>query len=309
MKVHWKVELTVFIAHSFAVAVWDEIKPKVIKLLARVKKEREQSVALRKQSDRKGALRPRYEKLRTSQPDEAVRASLPLFADFLQLDSVKPFWEPEDAVAAADDAWDENLDGLLEELDDYRLTLRLHAVKTILAATTRIAEEELTGDADDFGPEQYDDDFLERPTSFLVCSLTNCYRKRSWSYREGRFRSIPKRLTFFGSLPDLLKHQHECHPNVTFSDKQLSQRAQDGIVGHFALPPAVVSALSAVIEVGELGDETATVAELDSVTKPWSSLSGSYDVKRDTFSWLVYENAPVRKGRRYANWRELVSAD
>ncbi|ORY78081.1 hypothetical protein BCR35DRAFT_305254 [Leucosporidium creatinivorum] len=286
--------------------VWDEIKPKVIKLLARIKAQQEQAEVINDQQTRQRALRPRYDKLRETQPNDDARASLPLFADFLELESVKPFWESEDADSMDDDAWQENLEGLLEEIDDYRLSVRLHAVKTILNATTEIAEEDLTGDADEFGPEQYDDDFLERPTSFLVCTLPNCRRKKSWSRRlDGTYLRVPERTVFFGSLADLLKHQHECHPNVTFTNKQLAQRSKNGVVGHFALPPAVVSALSALIEVGELEDDTATAEELEKVTTPYSSLKGRWDEIRDRITWLDWENSP--SGKRYSrDWRELI---
>lgn len=279
-------------------AVWDEIKPKIVQLLARVKKEREKNITARKQSDRKGALRPRYNQLCASQPNDMARAALPLFADFLELESVKPFWKDEDAVVK-DDAWQDNLNGLLEELDDYRLSVRLKAVNTILDATTRISEDALTGDADEFGPEQYNDRFLERPTSFLVCTLPECRVTPGWR--------TPGRQTFFGSLPDLLKHQHECHPDVTLSDKQLAQRAKADVVGHFALPAAVVSALSAVIQVGELEDESATVDDLDGVTTPWSSLQGEWRRRRDRSTWLEWENYTISRRRTFRDWRELVS--
>ncbi|ORY80219.1 hypothetical protein BCR35DRAFT_304398 [Leucosporidium creatinivorum] len=283
---------------------WEEIKPRVVKLLARIKAQHEETDRVNEQQARQRALLPRYKKLLDIQPNKESRHSLPLFDDFLHLPSVKELWETDEADPEDDEVWGEHLDAIIDELDEYRLDVRLQAVQTILAATTEMDEDELDGDVDTFGPDSYDDEWLARPTSFLVCSLPDCRDQNQRRYHHaGTFQAREPRPTFFGSLPDLLAHQHEHHSSVTFTDKQRKKREEEGHVGHYHLPPLVVSALSSIIELAGVKDEEATVDQLDELTRN----------SPPTFSWnitglpayLEWENSPSSK-RYYTRWTELI---
>lgn len=116
-------------------------------------------------------------------------------------------------------------------MDDYRLRVYIRAVETILSATTLMSEDELDGDAETFGPDsEYDEDFMKRPTSYLVCSMPECRQKREFlrSYWLARRDYAPPEPTFFGSLDGLLSHQHKRHSKFRYRKKELNQRLADG---------------------------------------------------------------------------------
>lgn len=148
-----------------------------------------------------------------------------------------------------------------------------------------MSEKELDGDVDTFGPDSYDGEWLARPVSFVVCTLPEGRKRRQWN-RKG---DVPSRPTFFGSLPDLLAHQHEHHAGASFTDKQSKKREEDGLVGHFYLPPLVVSALATITELAQVEDDAATVDDLVSVTRNTEE-SYSWDVS-NLIAYLVWENA------------------
>ena len=285
---------------------WETVKPKVIKLLERIKKNEEKLEAVMNVKERQEALRPRYEKLLNFQPNKASRHALPLFFDFLHLDSVKPLWESENAKPEDDDIWAEHLEGILEELDDYSISVRVRAVQMILGATTDIDEKELDGDADDFGPENFDDDWLKFPTSFLVCPLPGCRIKRRYRYNYARREYVKTgRGLFFGSLFDLLHHQHEHHSNFSVSDRERERRQKENIVGHFTLEPEIVSALSAVISVGGLDDDSATAEDLLAITRGNERGMRPWQVRRSD-AYLEWENTPGSK-KEFGTYLDLVS--
>lgn len=149
-------------------------------------------------------FRARLDSIRAVQPNEAAKAGLPIPLDFVTLPTVSGLYN--DAEFATDEArgetdlatWSEHVDAVHEEIDDYKVQVRLEALQCILAATTdmSVAAIEKKIDAEAMLDSRFDDDFFARPSSWVVCSLC---------------AGSPWATGSFGSLVTVLKHRHESH--------------------------------------------------------------------------------------------------
>lgn len=106
-------------------AEWDFIKDDVFKLVQRISRKRVRESVTKRRQGRQEALRPRYDRLKESL-DAKGRLYMPLFIDFLLLESVRPLWEPSE-VTVTDKLWVTKVDSINEELEQYRLDLLMHA--------------------------------------------------------------------------------------------------------------------------------------------------------------------------------------
>lgn len=263
---------------------WLNIKDKVLEI---AKKAKMDVTSQRRQSQ----IKTKWHSLRQGNTGSAV--SLP-FSHFLHLPAVNALLCSDDAVT--DKAWAAAVDDVLEDIDEWRVDVRIEAIKTILAATTEKTRQELDKmDADDFA--EFDDKFFERPTSYLVCTLYGC--RDTFVVNRSSFRYS---TSFYGPLAAVLKHQCDVHDQV-MPLRSLQRKNSDemGSQYNFALPPAVVSALSAVIDLAGLDDESATVQDLDNFTPR----SVPYDTRAYR---LRYVNSPTNQ-RYHWTWRHLVSVE
>ncbi|GAA6040602.1 hypothetical protein JCM8097_008063 [Rhodosporidiobolus ruineniae] len=273
--------------------VYEELKPKALNVTVRIRAacqavEEKADIlgALREAKDaRISHLRPRFDKLRSDEPDEHTRLLYPIFAVFSTFESVQALlpqrklphdFDPE----LTDEVWDEALPLIKDELEQYRLDLFLHAIKLILRATT---DDELPEDDDLLANlEQYNDAFFAKATSFLCCSFPCCHRTSPFD-----------RLTFVGSFFSLLAHQHEDHASETWlirPPRKRSVRVQPLLP--IDLPLEVACAVSALVELGDLDDATAGKADLDEVDR-----AGRYE----------WENRVLDR-RYFTAWRDLLDA-
>lgn len=123
---------------------------------------------------------------------------------------------------------------------------------------------------------------MNKPIHFLCCKLPNCYVKERYVEHNRLVGLTRGRLNHFSSLNELLRHQHLVH-----SDERFDKCSPDQL---FHLPKEVVFALSGIIEVGQLDDDTATVDQLDNLG-----------------CRLQWSNSNAHK--KTHTWRELVSGD
>ncbi|BGP34490.1 hypothetical protein JCM10296v2_006311 [Rhodotorula toruloides] len=230
---------------------WPELKPRVVKVLDSVRKKRQSLELKSQQAARRDALKPYYEQLRQDELSPAARTFFPLFADFLLFDSTRSLWEPKDAVVN-ESVYNAARDAMEDEINEWRVDVRFYALQQILVCTLDIPQdEELSSDQDAY--DAYDDGFFDLLTSALVCSIKPCVC------------SAENRPTFFGSLPDLLNHQHEVHgdlkPSMTqlYTKKALTKQPKF----RFSLPLEVANAVVALCELCELDEETATPGDVD----------------------------------------------
>ncbi|BGP26833.1 F-box domain, cyclin-like domain containing protein [Rhodotorula toruloides] len=262
---------------------WPELKPRVMKVLDSVRKKR-QALDLRSQQAARGdALKPYYEDLRQNQSTPAAKTFFPLFADFLVFDSVRSLWEPKVAEVNYP-TWAATREAIDQDIGEWRVDVRFFALQQILSCTLDIPQdEELSSDQDAY--EAYDDGFLDLLTSALVCSIKPCAC------------SAKNRPTFFGSLPDLLAHQHEVHgelkPNMT--ELYPKKASSTGSKFRFSLPLEIANAVVALCELCELDEEIATPGDVD------------HFFEDDTAARLQWYNAPRETHKKKVrDWRVIM---
>ena len=199
--------MRVLIALASPHTVWAYVQPQIPQLIEEEKKSaHEYSVAQalcdanRKRNEKidakKKFFRTRLAKLRDSYTDADVQDYLPNLADFCRLPTVREFWDnPEFAISPSHkkediDKWRERFEEILEAVGEYKIDVRLAAIKTILAATTDRSEAEIDAlDVDVLADPTYGDDFFLRPSSWVHCSV----------------------CSHFGPLAEVLRHRRIVH--------------------------------------------------------------------------------------------------
>ncbi|GAA5891521.1 hypothetical protein JCM6882_004499 [Rhodosporidiobolus microsporus] len=307
---------------SRSAEAWAYLEPALRKLYkkhkAQKKADKQARLGESKRLNKEPFFRARWSKIIAAHSNELVASYVPRYGTFLALPSVKTLYlDPKFGTKGEDDetdmkTWSESFDDILEEVADYILSLRFHALKLILAVTTEMDPEEL----DDLDPDvlgqtgEYDDDFFRRPSSWLYCSKCNC----------------------FGPLVKVLQHAHKAHPIDRLSDEPESttKREEDGssklammedaaraageedttakdapLLETKPAPPAdspfpidlpleVAVAFSAIFELAKMDESDASISAKD--------ISGAFDEEK-----LVWENIPGgRRKKRQAEWQDLL---
>jgi hypothetical protein len=262
----------------FRPTAWSYVTPHLIKLhkahSAQKKIEKERQAAEAKRSSKRPFFEARYEKVVQMQPTKDAGAYVPGFGDFLSLPTVKELYLDDDfGTGDVDDEadmakWSERFDDVVEEVNSHVLDVRLHALKTILAATTEMEEDDIEAlDADDLASDEYGDDFFLRPSSWLSCS--QCHE--------------------VGPLVKVLRHSSSNH---TASYVDVDKKEDIAMPVRLSLEVACV--LSAVFELAEVDENDPEVTAKD--------LTAAFEDQK-----LVWENPPsgVRK-KRHERWQDLV---
>lgn len=195
--------------------------------------------------DRQEDLRPLYDKLLESTPRSA-RPFVPLFLDFLVLPSVKALWVGDGVVTKK--SWEDALDGVKEDLEQFRLDLVSHAHSLVREATTDPTGDPFALAADE--PSADLDKFFSLATSFVCCDDKYC--KGQGNGLGARFKGRT-----FGPLVDVLKHLHTYH-NYGSSLHEFPQQGSF----HICRPSSIVDGVRALLEGAELDPATAGVAAL-----------------------------------------------
>ncbi|GAA5901966.1 hypothetical protein JCM6882_000153 [Rhodosporidiobolus microsporus] len=297
----WRESKVVKLQKPFTDELYREVREKALgtleraqaSLQARQQRAEQQKKTAELSARRTDQIRQRYNGLRASEADPRARASSPLFPVFLTFESVQPLLprkKPDDDYDGnlEETDWEDALPLIQEELAQYRLDLVLHAIKLILSATS---DEDPPDDDEILDKlDQYDDAFFSRATSFLCCSVPGCfqYTKYHWpSYP--RHEPADARITFIGSFHDVLEHQHAAH---AVSDlKKLGRIGEDSKI-YLDLPLEVACAVTALIELGALDEETAGKRELDRMSR------------KGRFEW---ENTRIHS-KWFSSWQDLLDA-
>ncbi|TNY21107.1 hypothetical protein DMC30DRAFT_395718 [Rhodotorula diobovata] len=295
---------------------WERIKPKILKLLKRGRRQAEDERVLVRQRSLQRSLRPRYNQLKESLPKSA-RPFVPLFVDFLLLPSIRPLWETGD-LATLVQRWDEALDAIKEDLTQFRLDLAIHAHSIVLEATTdpdrRSADDERDDDRDDLADVDLDA-FFARATSFVCCGAKDCRQRKNSPYDPwSRTMSNPKDLRSgaVGPLVDVLEHLHENHNAAdTIQDKRRFGSAPEH---HIKLPLEVACAVSALLEVNQLNPATAGVAELERAEEgvrryEWENCSSSWRNFYPNKAWFDLLYAVWNRGDKLSRLKPPVYLD
>ena len=187
--------------------VWEYVQPQISQLIEEEKKNAHECSVVQVQSyadqkrlakinAKKKFFRDRLAEVRDDHTDAKVQDYLPSLADFCRLPIVREFWDdPSFAISPTRqkeyiDKWRERFEEILEVAGEYKIDVRLAALKTILAATTDRSEAELDAlDIDVLADPAYGDDFFLRPSSWVHCSFCG----------------------HFSTLAKVLRHRQELH--------------------------------------------------------------------------------------------------
>ncbi|ORY41186.1 hypothetical protein BCR35DRAFT_311367 [Leucosporidium creatinivorum] len=120
-----------------------------------------------RQRTRFQGLRTYYDELLSQQNGEYDKLTFPRFHPFRRLASIKPFWEPEEAAALNDEAWEESLEAINRDVMEYRSSLRIEAIGAILAANRGVAASSFSTNPANYPEDEFDDTFFHRITSLF----------------------------------------------------------------------------------------------------------------------------------------------
>ncbi|GAA5896609.1 hypothetical protein JCM8208_004245 [Rhodotorula glutinis] len=215
--------------------------------------------------------------------------TMPRYAEFRLLPTVVELWndpafavDPSDAGRDLDiKQWGKfHLETVLEEMAGFALDSRGEALRSILAATTDLGEDDDAVAAFDAVEAlcvdgEYGDDFFRRASSYVSCA---------------------KCPSFFGPLLEVFKHVHVAHPleSVPYVPSLKREPVTLAELGpRVDLSLEVSCAWSAILELAQLDDTDdglVTDAQLDAAFK---------DKK------LVWENGP-RGTKRRGTWKDVL---
>ncbi|GJN93397.1 hypothetical protein Rhopal_006452-T1 [Rhodotorula paludigena] len=307
---------------------WSRIKPQILELIDRqrslAQRLKDKNNLWKRQLSQQKSLRKRYDGLLQSLSASA-RPFAPLFVDFLLLPAVKALWEPGTSKPVAENDWLRQLDGIKEELEQYRLELGMHARATILEATVDPKKRNPDDDEDDL---DLQDDFFALATSFVCCSFKNCPTRDQkhcvWDPRQSRSWQHYKTITttadspnkrWLGPLVEVLEHAHEKH-NEAVCLKHKKDLKRDPQF-RFQLPLEVACGMSAILELNDLDPATAGKRELDHVETvlreyEWENAAST---RRKVHSrggrpaWLNLLTLIKREGERLGRMRPPATLD
>ncbi|KAK4705939.1 hypothetical protein P7C70_g267, partial [Phenoliferia sp. Uapishka_3] len=280
--------------------VWKKIFKSVIKILdankaQRLVKEAQQAVERRQDffKSKYNVLVLQHMQRMASVPD-VEKTPFPPFGDFVHFPHVKKHWVGSDAKFD-ESVWKADADEIDADVIDFYSARRIHAIKTILAATCdpEVAFADLSNDPADYNVATYNDAWFEKPASVLICTLPGCRRKAKTTYYGGY---IPARPTFIGNLLQLVKHQSTEHQGARFEEEE---------AGHFALPKKVADTMSAMLKAGDIDKDTGTMAELERVGEfEWKNAGSKPD---KGWFWKTLLEEVYRKTCLVANPRPLAT--
>jgi len=214
----------------------------------------------------------------------------PLFVDFLTLSAVKPLWQAQDDEDEEEESIDESTWKLLlplirNDLEEHHVEFVTSTIRLILSTHHDYETEEELEDAIQEVLEDDLDSFFSLASSLVMCG-GGCRSKKKVAlvpHWNGRLVSRRRKQGgFIGSVPQVIAHLLQDH-NGTYSS---TKRRSDPII----LPLEVASAISAVLEVGQLDASIATARDMN-------------QLDRGHYRW---DNS--KSGKKYYNtWKELVS--
>ena len=218
-------------------------------------------------------------------PSLKARYDLPIFADFCTLPVVCDFWDdPDFAVDPAQEEadlakWSERFDEILEAVEEYKIDVRLGALKTILAATTDCSEAEIDAlDVDVLADPTYGDEFFLCPSSWVHCS----------SCVDG-----------YGPLTQVLRHRQRDHrglePRIPAGSELNGGEGMQSVgpEGAVELSLEVACAILSVCEVGGFDANDSSVT------------SKTLDEKFANVTRFKWKNSELRRNQQY-KWSDLV---
>ncbi|KAK4057191.1 hypothetical protein OIO90_001686 [Microbotryomycetes sp. JL221] len=146
---------------------WEQLK-------AKIAGEIDARQTIMRQTERKDLLwddRRRLEGAVTFGKYKQPGRFMPSDMEFWELEHVKPLWFADDATANSA-AFNATITDILNDIDawccDWPKQTRIKGVKACLVASGKVKADELTDDDSDYGPEKYDDAFLNQARFVMI---------------------------------------------------------------------------------------------------------------------------------------------
>ncbi|GAA5838816.1 hypothetical protein JCM3766R1_004218 [Sporobolomyces carnicolor] len=272
-------------------ATWDELEPKVVKVVKHCRELKQKAAGEARIQGRLDFLREKmYDKRR------ADATEFPLFADFCLFPSVLKLLDLEDTTyeQLSMKRLKESKSAIYEEVEEWTEKNRLEAVKLILSRTLE-ADEFGVLDDEDFQVYADDEAWFENVQTFVFCDVSGCAT------------SSPYRQLFFGSYDALLAHQHEVHgdlkPKFSKQATQKKKKKQDGrFEVRFSLPRVVSDSLAELLDMLEFEPD-----DSDGICRVTEKGLSRIFVGGTTLQW---ENAPrvgFGKSKKDTDWGKIMT--
>jgi hypothetical protein len=147
-----------------------------------------------------------------------------------------PFWSDDDVIL--DEAsWRAQRATIEGDVERYRESRRVEAIRSILSATTNVPLNSLSADPADYDPATYDDDFFQRITSLFFLQPSDVKR-----FVVGPYPYILSHNRFISSY---------YYPSLDAPELLSTQQR--------------VVTLRAILNVADLDEDTATTSDLDAL--------------------------------------------
>ncbi|GAA5950511.1 hypothetical protein JCM3765_000512 [Sporobolomyces pararoseus] len=269
-----------------SVTAWEELEPKVIKVIEHCRKMKEKEEEKAHLEARLQQLRSLYDKLRGEETE------YPLFADFCNLPSVLKLIDLEDTTSDQIDkkTWGELKEEVAEEANGWFDQIKLELVKLVLSSTLDFEDgEQLDDDPEQYTPYLEDDDWFKCVQSLVCCDIPNCQSLST------------NRRIFFGSIDDLMVHQHEVHSDLT--PKFTPSKKSNFLRLRFSLPLPVACAITDLLELG--GFEKPEEEDRWDTTE--EEINELFEGEKTLLQW---ENAPrtvYGKSKKESDWKKIIS--
>ncbi|BGP50938.1 hypothetical protein JCM10450v2_006864 [Rhodotorula kratochvilovae] len=204
-----------------------------------------------------------FDTLKEELSDE-VKYALPDFDEFKEIRAVKALWHPEDAQLDAS-TWPDQKPLVKQVLEEFDESVRINAIRVILAAQTGKALKSLSIKAAKYPVDKYGDEFFGRITASL-----RAFSFTSYNDIESRF-------------PDVLQHRRAGTKILDFLKEGTCHRR--------------VRAIRAVLDAAGLDEYTVTTDDLKVVGKAfsWPDCPRVYDRKL-TMDWTDMVDRLLRQG-------------
>jgi len=267
-------------------SAWEKLEDKVVKVVQHCRKLKEKAQTQARIDARVKFLRSEiYDKIRRGENE------YPLFADFCSLPSVVKLLDLKHTTSDKIDMkkWKDLKESIAEEANGWFDEIKLELVKLVLHRTLDLDEGETLSD----DPEQYseyldDDDWFNLVSSFVCCDIASCQTLSE------------NHQVFFGSLEDLMKHQHDVHsdlaPKLSVTTSSNKNKKNSKTQLRFSLPLPLAAAISDILELAGLDETKATEEDVDRLFT-----SGP------TLQWENAPRAGFGKSKKETDWKKIVS--
>ncbi|BGP42722.1 hypothetical protein JCM10449v2_006734 [Rhodotorula kratochvilovae] len=188
-----------------------------------------------------------------AQLDESVRDAAPNFDEFKDLEAVKALWHPEDAQLDVS-TWPDQEPLVKKALEDFAESMRIHAIRVVLAAQTGKALKSVSVKAAKYPVDKYGDEFFGRITALFFRYSSNDHTYVTVHY------------------PDVLKYRPPRREVRHYLEGGTSFKR--------------VCAIRSILHAAKMDEDTATPSSLDALSKAFTWPDAKDGSGHDGRNWI-----------------------